>query len=114
MYVCDPTRGDNTLDLLLCNRPYISDTYVQNGVFDPDHKQVGCKVRHVKSGVTLTSRHSAFNYKQTDFERLRMSLQPLPWDILDDMHVDAAVDTLYDFLNAAVSDCVPVVEIKRN
>ena len=35
-------------------------------------------------------------------------------DILDDMHVDAAVDTFYDFLNAAVSDCVPVVEIKRN
>ena len=84
-----------------------------DGVFDSDHKQVECTVRHVKSTATLTSRQSAFNYKQADFQRLRVSLELLPWNILD-LHVDVAVDTFYDLLHAVISDCIPVVHIKRN
>ena len=85
-----------------------------DGVFGSDHKQVECTVRHVKSTATLISRQSAFNYKQADFQRLRMSLELLPWNILDDLHVDVAVDTFYDLLHAVISDCIPVVHIRRN
>ena len=113
-YVCHPTRGANTLDLVLCNRPCITGVDVCDGVFDSDHKQVECIVRNVKSTVTLTSRQSAFNYKQADFHRLRVSLQLLPWNVLDDLHVDVDVDTFYDLLHAVISDCIPVVHIRRN
>ena len=99
---------------MLCNRQCITDIDVREGIFDSDHQQVECIVKHVKSVATLTSRQSAFNYKQADFERLRISLQLLPWNILDGMHVDAAVDIFYDLLNAAISDCVPVVQIRRS
>ena len=112
-YVCLPTRGANTLDLVLSNRHCVTDIDVQDGIFESDHKQVECVIKYVQSPVTLTSRQSAFNYKQADFERMRMSLEILPWNILDDMHVDAAVDTFYDLLHAVIRDCIPVVQIKR-
>ena len=113
-FVCVPTRGANTLDLTLCNKPCVTDVNVHDGFFDSDHKQVEFTVRNVTTAAPLTTRRSAFNYKQADFDRMRASLQLLPWTVLDSMHVDAAVDAFYDLLNAVISDCIPVVDIKRN
>ena len=113
-YVYQPTRGANTLDLVFSNRQCVADVDVQDGVFESDHKQVAFVIERVKVAAQLTSRHVAFNYKQAEFEKLRRSLELVPWDMIDGMHVDAAVDVFYDFLNAAVRDCIPVVQIKRN
>ena len=54
-YVCYPTRGANTLDLVLSNRNCVAGIDVQNGTFDSDHKQVNFVIEHVRSAVTLNN-----------------------------------------------------------
>ena len=98
---------------MMSNRPCLTDIAVRDGIFDSDRKEVSCLVTCVKTAVTLTSKHTAFNYKESDFQQFRTALEPLPWNALDGMHLDAAVDTFYD-LNAAMNDCIPVVEIRIN
>ena len=106
------SRPSNRVSIHFCTLAVTVD--VRDGFFGSDHQQVECVVKHVKSVATLTSRQSAFNYKRADFQMLRLSLQSLPRNTLDGMHVDAAVDAFYDLLNAAISDCIPVVQIRRH
>ena len=111
-HVWHPTRGEKTLDLVLSNALPVEAT-VRPGVFESDHSEVVCVVRHVKSHVPLVNRSKAFNYKRADFVGLRRSLQLLPWSVLDSMQVDEAVDLFYSFVEAAISEHVPIVTIKR-
>ena len=110
-HVHQPTRGDNTLDLVLSNT--LVDAVVRPGVFESDHAEVVCLVKNVKSQLPLVNRSSAYNYKRADFAGLRRSLQLLPWSVLDGMVVDEAVDLFYSFFEAAIAEHVPVVTIKR-
>ena len=62
-------------------------------------------------GARVT-RSTAFNYRCADFNALRNTLRPLPWNILDTMSVDGAVDQFYTWVNAAIADHIPTVTLK--
>lgn len=111
-HVCCPTRGDNTLDLVLSNKLEM-DVNVRDGVFESDHQEIVCSLRSVRGCVPLVTRTTAFNYKQADFAGLRRALELIPWSVLDNMAVDEAVDVFYCFLDAAIRDFIPVTTIKR-
>ena len=44
---------------------------------------------------------------------MRNVLRLCPWNALDDLPVDDAVDMFYDFVHAAISDHIPVVHLSR-
>ena len=111
-FVWQTTRGDKTLDLVLSNQR-VTDIAVRDGIFDSDHKEIECVIRKLKTYVPLVTRTSVFNYKEADFSRMRRSLAMYPWQVLDNKHVDEAVDMFYDVLYATVKDCIPTVQIKR-
>ena len=110
-YVQQPTRGDNLLDLVLTNMP-VSQCEVDDGPFESDHRHtsVTCLVPRVPP-VRL-SRSTALNYRRADFPGLRRTLGLLPWNIMDDMDVDAAVDVFYQWTEAAVADHIPRVTLQ--
>ena len=111
-HVSQPTRGDNTLDLVLSSMLHV-ETTVRQGVFESDHCEVTCVVQQVKHHVPLVTRAKAFDYKHADFDGLCEALHLLPWSILDDSEVDDAVDLFYSLLDAAIAEYIPVVCIKR-
>ena len=76
-WVCEPTRGDNVLDLVLTSRlPTRVD--VSNSVFRTDHRETLATVTVPARRTPLVSRRSVFNYKRADFDGLRRSLSLIP------------------------------------
>ena len=61
----------------------------------------------------ILSRNTALNYKRADWDGLRTVLSLTPWSVLDDLPVEDAVTLFYDLLSAAVSDHIPLVQLKR-
>ena len=110
-HVLQPTRGDNVLDLVLTNLA-VSRCEVDEGMFDSDHRHtaVTCLVPRLPS--PRVTRSTALNYRRADFPALKQSLRLLPWHVLDDMEVDAAVDLFYQWTEAAVADHIPRVTLK--
>ena len=89
-------------------------TSVREGIFSSDHKEIVCKIEIPRAPRPHTvTRASALNYKQADFDGLRRSLSLVPWSILDNLPIDEAVDVLYEYLEAAIRDHVPTVELRR-
>ena len=60
------------------------------------------------------TRSTVLNYRRADFPPLKQtqSLRLVPWHVLDDMEVDAAVDLFYQWTEAAVADHIPRVTLK--
>ena len=48
-----------------------------------------------------------------DFVTLRQIMRSMLWTVLENMHVDSAVDLFYDFVFAAVSDNIPMLERRQ-
>ena len=111
-YVTEPTRGNNFLDLIFSRYAHV-DAIVRKSVLLSDHDELCCKI-HVKIRKHATvNRVTAYNYKRADWEGLRRCLELIPWSNFADMEVDAAIDMFYDFLDAAISDHVPKVVMRR-
>ena len=111
-HVALPSRGANYLDLVLSNGLDITTT-VRDGVFSSDHSEVVCEFRAVRGPLPVVSRKTALNYKRADWDGLRAVLSLTPWSVLDDLPVDDAVTLFYDLLSAAISDHIPLVQLKR-
>ena len=109
--VTTATRGDNILDLAVsCGGTASSD--VQDPLFSSDHSSV-VTLFDVNTGLLpRVSRTRAYNYKRADFAALRCAVRAVPWTVLDCMDVDSAVELFYDFIFAAVSDHIPMIELR--
>ena len=111
-HVCQPTRGESTLDLVLTTEMEV-DVSVREGIFDSDHRELLCSIESVKACVPLVTRTTAFNYKQADFTGLKQALGLIPWSVLANTDIDDATDLFYSLLESAIRDFVPVVTMKR-
>ena len=111
-WVCEPTRGDSVLDLVLTRRLPTS-VDVSDSVLSTDHRETVATVTVPGRRCPLLTRRSVFNYKRADFGGLRRSLALIPWGLLDGVGVDEAVDTFYSLLNSAIADHVPTVVLRR-
>ena len=111
-WVHEPTRGGNTLDLVLTRR-LTCQTTVRDGWLDSDHREVVATVEVPGWQQPIVTRSTVFNYKRADFDELRKSLSLLPWTLLDGLEVDDAVELFYNMLEAAVADHVPRVTLRR-
>ena len=110
-HVRRPTRGDNILDLALTNMS-VSQCEVDEGFFDSDHRQITVTCLVSRLPPPRVTRSTALNYRRADFPALRESLRLLPWDVLDSMDVDDAVDLFYQWTEAAVADHIPRVSLR--
>ena len=111
-WVCEPTRGESVLDLVLTSRlPTRVD--VSDSVLTTDHRETVATVTVPVRRSPVLTRRSALNYKRADFDGLRRSLSLIPWGLLDGIGVDEAVDTFYGLLNSAIADHVPTVVLRR-
>ncbi|XP_043217970.1 uncharacterized protein LOC122379656 [Amphibalanus amphitrite] len=110
-HVLQPTRENSTLDLVLTNISGVQcDSDV--GYFDSDHNQVTATFTVPRTGCARVTRSTALNYRRADFDGLRHALRLLPWNMLDDLAVDDAVELFYEWTDAAISDHIPVVTLK--
>ena len=109
--VVSPTRGENVLDLTLTNGATATSEPVK-GVFDSDHRMVVTTFSVSCGRASQVSRSKVYNYKRADFAGLRATLCLLPWDCLRDYDLDSAVSMFYDLVMSAISDHVPIVELK--
>lgn len=111
-WVCQPTRGENILDLVLTRR-MSAQVIVRDGLLVSDHRETIATLSVPVSRRPVINRRSALNYKRADFDGLRRSLSLIPWALLDDVGVDEAVDTFYTLLESAIADHVPTVILRR-
>ena len=105
------TRIDNFLDLVLTN---INEVYceVDEGYFESDHSQILVSVSVPRVVGARVTRSTAYNYRRVDFSALRDALRLLPWNVLNTMSVDGAVDQFYAWVNAAIADHIPTITLK--
>ena len=111
-WVCQPTRGDNILDLVLTRR-MPAQAFVRDGLLVSDHRETIATLSTPVSRRPVVNRRTALNYKRADFDGLRRSLSLIPWGLLDDVGADEAVDTFYTLLESAIADHVPTVILRR-
>lgn len=110
-HVSAPSRGPNYLDLVFSTRQDIIAT-VQEGIFPSDHREVICEIKTIRGPIPVVTRNTAFNYKRADWEGLRAVLRLMSWSTLDDLPVNDATALFYDVLNAAISDHIPLVQLR--
>ena len=111
-WVCQPTRGENVLDLVFSRRMLAKIT-VQDSLFSTDHKETVAALSVPACRQPVVNRRVALNYKRADFEGLRRSLAVTPWGLLDDADIDEAVDMFYTLLESAIADHIPTVVLRR-
>ena len=111
-FVSQPTRGQNFLDLVV-GKGLEASAFVHRGLIPSDHLVVTCDVRATPQLPPLVSRKSALNYKRADWDGMRRALQYAPWNLLDGVPVDEALETFYDLLTSAIRDHIPVVTLSR-
>ena len=110
--VTSATRGDNILDLAVsCGGNVKSD--VGDRLFTSDHSAVATYFMANVNLAPCVTRTKVYNYKRADFAALRQSLRLLPWGIMERMDVDTAVDLFYDLVFAAISDHIPMLELRK-
>ena len=112
-WVYDATRGDNVLDLILTRNIPASVT-ARDSLLPSDHREVVGDCHIPVTRPPLVTRTKVFNYRRADFDGLRRSLRAIPWTLLRDLPVDAAVGDFYTLLEAAIADHVPVVTLRRS
>ena len=112
-WVHGTTRGDNTLDLVL-TRDISASVTARDSLLPSDHMEVVGACHIPVTRPPLVTRSKVFNYRRADFNGLRLALRAIPWDLLEDLPVDEAVDDFYTLLEAAIADHVPVVTLGRS
>ena len=113
-HVHQPTRGANTLDLVLSTTGMRISTSVQEGLISSDHQEVRCDISASYPSTPIATRSTVLNYKRADWDGLRNALRLIPWNtLLDDPCIDNSVDNFYGLLEAAIRDHIPTVTLKR-
>ena len=78
-YVPEPTRGDNILDLVLCNNPtIITDISVLCPFSTSDHNAVSLSI--CVSPALIKSETFYYDFNNADFEKLNEYLSSINWD----------------------------------
>ena len=111
-WVCQPTRGENILDLVLTRR-MPKQVIVRDGLLTSDHMENIATLSVPVRRQPVVNRRTALNYRRADFDGLRRSLSAIPWGLLDNTGVDEAVETFYTLLESAIADHVPTVVLRR-
>ena len=93
-HVLRPTREGHILDLVLTNTTDVQ-CEIDVGHFDSDHRQIIATCVVPRTSYVRVTRSTAFNYRRADFDALKNSLRLLPWDVLDDLDVNDAVELFY-------------------
>ena len=106
------TRGDNVLDLAVSSGGTVT-SEVRDQLFASDHRVVETRLRIDTGPAPRASRTRVYNYKRADFVGLRHALRAVPWTVLEAMDVNGAVEFFYDAVFAAVSDYVPIIELRQ-
>ena len=105
-------RGDNILGLAVsCGGAVTSE--VRSRLFTSDHLAVVTCFKIQTGPAPRASRSKVYNYKRADFEGLRQAIHSVPWSVLENMDVNSAVELFYDIVFAAVTDNVPMIEIRQ-
>ena len=112
-WISQPTRGQNTLDLVF-TRGFTCSAVPREGWLTSDHLEVAASIVVPNVKPLLVTRSTVFNYKRADFSGLRRALTRAPWCMLDGLEVNRAVDVFYSLLEAAICDHVPRVTLRRH
>ena len=111
--VLTPTRGSNLLDLVFTNRPEIvSSVEVTDNLPNTDHDCVEFYLDILPPKQTPVHR-LLYNYKKTDFDMYRKSLDSVPWDLAEAEDVDVWWTQWKDLFFAVINDTVPQVCWRR-
>ena len=106
-----PTRDDAYLDVAMyAGGDAVSE--VRPGTFGSDHAEVITSFSFMSCPPARVRRTRVFNYRDADFDGLRRSIHCARWGILADLDVNSAAGLFYDIVCAAISDHVPMVELK--
>lgn len=110
-HVSEPTRGDAMLDLVVSNLQHCT-CEVDVGLFESDHLQTVVTFFVSCPSPVRVTRSTALNYRRADFPGLKECLRLLPWNVLDDLDVDDALELFYQWVDAAIADFIPTVTLK--
>ena len=111
--VLTPTRGLNLLDLVFTNRPeMVSSLEVYDNLPNTDHDCVEFYLDILPPKQTSVHR-LLYNYKKTDFDMYRRSLDCVPWDLAEADDIDVWWTQWKDLFFAVVNDNVPQVRWRR-
>jgi Endonuclease-reverse transcriptase len=115
-HVSFETRGKNTLDLCLSANSDNYDIMVRptdNAVYS-DHTHLECNI-NMRSPIyrQKPAKQKFYKWWKADITALKHLLNNFcPWNLLENMPVNDACTVFYDLLEAAIKDCVPIVESK--
>ena len=112
--VVDPTRGNNTLDLVFTNtQNRINNVQVIDGIAGSDHDGVSFDVSLKLQSAAVLSRY-LFNFKRADFNQFRETLSTVPWDCCFlECSIERAWTNFKDLLFAAADQCIPKFRLKQ-
>ncbi len=111
-FVETPTRGENILDLVLCNDfECIRDISVGSQFMNTDHRMVDFSLVFDKP-IQLYGSHEFRDYKNADFVGMGDFLRSINWDV--EFSSCVSVDEFYTVFCNAIEACVAVyVPLKR-
>ena len=80
-----PTRGPNTLDLVLTRGLRVVSAHPRAPSITSDHEEVIIGFSAETLPPARPTPSSAFSYRRADFDGLRQALSITPWNMLDDV-----------------------------
>ena len=92
----------------------VARTDVRPDTFESDHRETVTHFTMRRALRPRISRAVAFNYRAADFVGLRESFRLLPWTVLDSLDVNAATELFHDWVDAAVTDFIPTIELPKS
>ena len=111
-YVNKPTRGDNVLDLVICNEPnLVGEVKVIEHLADSDHGMVTWSVVLERGSKRVDGRH--LDYNRADFESMRHELQEVNWDEVLEGDVNGGWTRFKEVLKRVEERYIPVKTGKR-
>ena len=109
-----PTRDQNVLDLVYCNKPGCYKASQKPPLGDSDHNMIHLlptyKQKLKASKPTISS---VRDWSPDAIEKLRAQLESTDWDILcNATNIDDNVDIFTEYINFCVDESIPMKEIK--
>ena len=109
----DPTCNEPTMDLVCVHGGQCNVLKTEKAV-KSTHDALHCKLLCARRPKQEHAECFVHNYRKADSTHLRHSLHYIPWSLpTDTTGTNEAFDLFYDFVYAAINECVPRKRIRE-
>ena len=103
----DPMCNEHILDLVCVHGGQCNVQKTKKAV-KSTHDALQCELLYARRPKQENAERFVYNYRKAEFTHLRHLLQCSAWSLLtDSTGIDKVFDLLYDFVYAAINECVP-------